>query len=53
MSAELEYEKVIKQITASHAGEPGQMFGKKRIKINGKAGIALFQDCVVFRLKIT
>lgn len=50
MSAEIEYEKIIKQVAASHDGEPGQMFGKKCIKINGKAGIAFFQDCIVFKL---
>lgn len=26
------------------------MFGKKCIKINGKAGIVLFKDCIVFKL---
>lgn len=50
MTAELEYEKLVKQIVASHAGEPGQMFGKKCIKVNGKAGIAFFKDCLVFKL---
>ncbi len=50
MTAELEYEKIINQIEASHGGESGQMFGKKCININGKAGIAFFKDCLVFKL---
>lgn len=47
---ETEYNKLINQITSSHAAIAGQMFGKKCIKISGKAGIALFKDCIVFKL---
>lgn len=50
MTAEIEYEKIVKLIEDSHEGQSGQMFGKRCIKVNGKAGIAFFKDCVVFKL---
>ena len=50
MSAETEYNELVKYIGQTHGGEAGQMFGKKIIKINGKAGIALSEDCIVFKL---
>ncbi len=50
MSAELEFEKIIEHIASTHAGVAGQMFGKRCIKINSKAGIALFNECLVFKL---
>ncbi len=50
MPTEKEYNKLIQQICSSHDAVAGQMFGKKCIKINGKAGIALFKDCIVFKL---
>lgn len=50
MPTEKEYNKLIKLITSNHDAVAGQMFGKKCIKINGKAGIALFKDCIVFKL---
>ena len=50
MSAETEYNNLVEYIGQTHGGEAGQMFGKKCIKINGKTGIALFNECVVFKL---
>lgn len=50
MSIEIEYDKLVEFIKKTHGGESGQMFGKKCIKINNKAVIALFKDCIVFKL---
>jgi hypothetical protein len=50
MSAEQEYEKVVEYLASTHDGVAGQMFGKKCIKINNKAGVALFKDFLVFKL---
>ncbi len=50
MSAELEFEKIVETLTPTHNGVSGQMFGKKCIKINNKAAIALFKDCLIFKL---
>ena len=50
MSAKLGYEKIVKYLSDTYDGVAGQMFGKKRIKINNKAGVALYQDCLVFKL---
>lgn len=50
MSAELEFEKLIKRLAKSHDAVVGQMFGKRCIKAGGKAAIALFKDCLVFKL---
>ncbi len=50
MSVETEYDKLVEYIEKVHGGESGQMFGKKCIKVNGKAKIALFKDCIVFKL---
>ena len=50
MSAEQEYEKLIALLAKTHEGVSGQMFGKKCIKIKGKAGVALFNESLVFKL---
>lgn len=44
------YDDLALRLAASHDAVKGQMFGKPCIKINGKAAIAFFQDCVVFKL---
>jgi len=51
MTAEKEFEKLTKNIADSHDGVAGQMFGKRCIKVNGKAAIALFKENLVFKLK--
>jgi len=50
MSAEAEFEKIAKQLAQSHAGVAGQMFGKRCVKVNGKAAVALFKEAIVFKL---
>ena len=50
MSAENEFSKIVDYLASTHDGVAGQMFGKKCIKINGKAGVALFKDYLVFKL---
>jgi len=50
VSAEIEFEKLAKQLAQSHDGVAGQMFGKRCVKVNGKAAIALFEECLVFKL---
>ena len=50
MSTELEYEKIVEHLTNTHDGLPSQMFGKKCVKINSKAGVALVKDFLVFKL---
>lgn len=50
MSAEIEYEKLVEYLNSTYGSESDQMFGKKCIKINGKAAVALFKDCIVFKL---
>lgn len=50
MSAEVEYEKITTYLASTHEGVAGQMFGKKCIKINNKAGVALFKEYLVFKL---
>ena len=50
MTAEKEFKNLVEHLTSTHNAESGQMFGKKCIKINGKAGVALFKDCLVFKL---
>lgn len=50
MSSELEFEKIVSYLETHHGGISGQMFGKKCIKINNKAGVALFKDFLVFKL---
>ena len=51
MPAQLEYEKIIEYlITKCEGVEAGQMFGKKCIKVNKKACVALFRECLVFKL---
>lgn len=49
-AAEEEFEKLVVILATTYDGVAGQMFGKKCIKINNKAGIALFKDCIVFKL---
>ena len=51
MSAQSEFENLVEFLSESHAAVAGQMFGKKCIKIGSKAGIALFENCLVFKLK--
>jgi len=50
MRAEEEYKKLVVVICQRYDATSGQMFGKKCIKIEGKAGIALFKDYIVFKL---
>lgn len=50
MSAQIEFEKLAEHLESSHDAVAGQMFGKKCIKVNGKAAVALFNDCLVFKL---
>jgi len=50
MSAQLEFNKVVNYLSSSHDGEAGQMFGKKCIKVNKKAAVALFKEYIVFKL---
>ena len=50
MSAEQEFERITEYLLSTHNAIAGQMFGKRCIKINNKAGIALFKDCIVFKL---
>ena len=50
MSAEDEYTKIVEYLVSARNATAGQMFGKKCIKINGKAGVAFFKDCLVFKL---
>ncbi|BBB69922.1 hypothetical protein UNDYM_5669 [Undibacterium sp. YM2] len=48
--AQAEYDKLTKKLTAIASAEPGQMFGKACLKINGKAFVALHKETVVFKL---
>ena len=48
--SENEYNMLVEFISDICDATAGQMFGKKCIKVNNKAGIALFQDCIVFKL---
>lgn len=50
MSAQDKFEELVEFLSESHDAVAGQMFGKKCIKIGAKAGIALFDDCLVFKL---
>lgn len=50
MAALDEYQKLVHHLAQTHGAEPGQMFGKKCIKVKGKAGLALFMGCIVFKL---
>lgn len=50
MSAKIEFEKLTEYLESSHGAVAGQMFGKKCIKVNGKAAIALFNESLVFKL---
>lgn len=44
------FDEIAQLLAKSHGGVASQMFGKKCIKINGKAGVAYYQDCLVFKL---
>ena len=50
MDIEAEYQRLIEQLAGSHEGVAGQMFGKKCIKFSGKAAVAMFDGCIVFKL---
>ena len=50
MSAQVEFEGLIEYLHTNYDGVVGQMFGKKCIKVNGKAAVALFKDSLVFKL---
>lgn len=50
MSAQSEFYKLVVYLGTTSNGIEGQMFGKKCIKINGKAGVALFNEYIVFKL---
>lgn len=50
MSVESDYEKLVEYLSETFGGESSQMFGKKCIKVNGKAVVALFKEFVVFKL---
>ena len=50
MSAQIEFENLIEYLAENHDGVAGQMFGKKCIKVNGKAAVALFNESLVFKL---
>ena len=45
-----EYENLVTYLTDNFDATSGQMFGKRCIKINGKAGVALFKEYLVFKL---
>ena len=48
--AQTEYDKLVNKLTTAASAEPGQMFGKACLKINGKAFVALHKETVVFKL---
>ncbi|MFZ6676682.1 hypothetical protein [Undibacterium sp. Tian12W] len=48
--AQSEYDKLANNLTTAASAEPGQMFGKVCLKINGKAFVALHKETVVFKL---
>ena len=50
MTAEKEFSKLVDKLAESHDGVAGQMFGKQCIKVGGKAAVAMFQECIVFKL---
>ena len=45
-----EYENLVAYLTENFDATSGQMFGKKCIKIGGKAAVALFKEYLVFKL---
>jgi len=45
-----EYNNLIEYLTNEYNGVSGQMFGKKCIKVNNKAAVALFKEYIVFKL---
>ena len=50
MSAIIQYELLIEYLSINYDAIPSQMFGKKCIKVNNKAIIALYNDSLVFKL---
>jgi len=50
MSAENEFEKLIKLLTKNPDVISSQMFGKLCLKVKGKAFLALHKDTLVFKL---
>ena len=50
MSAESEYEKLTNHLTENNDVVSSQMFGKKCLKVKGKAFLALHLKTVVFKL---
>jgi len=51
MSAQSEFESLIIYLGTAYDGKSGQMFGKKCIKINSKATVALYKEFLVFKLQ--
>jgi len=47
---EEEYNNLIDYLAKEYSGVSGQMFGKKCIKVNNKAAVALFKEYIVFKL---
>jgi len=45
-----EYENIVNYLVENFDASSGQMFGKKCIKIGGKAKVALFKEYLVFKL---
>ena len=50
MTAQATFDHLSTNLSLSHQGESGQMFGKQCIKVGGKAAVALFKDNLVFKL---
>ena len=50
MTIEEAYTALCLQLTVTHEGVEGQMFGKPCVKVGGKAAIAFHQEAVVFKL---
>jgi len=45
-----EYNNLVQYLTNEYSAVAGQMFGKKCIKVNNKAAVALFREYIVFKL---
>jgi len=50
MESKEAFEKIIAQLTESHDAIEGKLFGKTVVKFGKKAGIALYNDDIVFKL---
>ena len=50
MISQTVYENIVTYLMENFDATSGQMFGKKCIKIGGKAGVALFKEYLVFKL---